>query len=398
MWDRSFRSQRVLRMIAGAAVGLAAVVGLAIAARTPVAARLGRAVRQRIEQARATGADPVIVAVPQSLGVAAGDLIHLERRDGESEVVGRVVRTVARSATTDELQLELLSPAVHQATHHWLLKGAPRAVGLEAVVRLLLSPDPPLDEARRARDAICPTIEAHLLPQMTSRLWPELTELFQNPSDEDVRLLQQAIAEIRGQLAPLETELVDRMSHRAWQIVGLRGMAAGLWRMTSGGVENTAKDLRDWWSRRIGAEVPDDREVPDFLSTEIQAELRQGLQEEWTVFWNEHRDAVTARMTQVLAQHSQSLTQAARERWGPHLLERVVQPAWSEGEAEVIRAVERYAQDFTGRRLLTPRGAPRLLLAHALRSELGINTAPLLLLAPAPTDSATSFQYEPLVP
>ena len=115
------------------------------------------------------------------------------------------------------------------------------------------------------------------------------------------------------------------------------------------------------------------------------------------MFWNEHRDAVTAQMTQVLAQHSQSLTQAAHKRRGPHLLERVVQPAWMEGEAEVIRAVEPYAQDFTGRRLLTLPGAPRLLLAYALRSELGISTAPLLLLAPA-TESATGFQYEPLVP
>ena len=106
-------------MIAGAAVGLAAVVGLAIAARTPVAAPLGRAVRQRTT-GRATGADPVIVAVPQSLGAAAGDLVHLQRSDGETEVVGRVVRTVARSATTDELQLELLSPAVDQVPHPWL--------------------------------------------------------------------------------------------------------------------------------------------------------------------------------------------------------------------------------------------------------------------------------------
>ncbi len=45
MWDRSFRRQRVLHMVAGAAVVLAAAVGLVLAARTAVAERLGQALR-----------------------------------------------------------------------------------------------------------------------------------------------------------------------------------------------------------------------------------------------------------------------------------------------------------------------------------------------------------------
>ncbi len=340
----------------------------------------------------------MVLEVPRSLGAAAGDLIHLQRDDGETEVVGRVVGTAAQSATTTQLQLELMSPAIHQSDHGWMLEGAPRAVGLEAVVRLLLSPDALLDEARLAREAICPTIEQHLLPTLMSRLWPELSDLLQNPNDEDVRLLQQAIAETRGQLAPLEAELVERLSRQAWEIVGLRGMAAGFWRTDV----RRRREYRQGFSRLVGASHrlgrdrrPRGSRFPLGRNPGGTAAGTAGRVDR--VLERTSRRSHNADDPGVVASQS-GLAQAARLRWGPRLYERVIQPAWVEGEAEVIQAVERYTQDFTSRRLLTPRGAPRLLLAHACRSELGVSAAPLLVLAPLPTEPAGEFRYQPLVP
>ena len=237
-----------------------------------------------------------------------------------------------------------------------------------------------------------------MLPELEARLWPELSELLDQLSPDDRRLLEGTVAEVRRELGPLEEELVQRMARTSWNVIGVRGVTAGLWRLTTGGMENTAKDVRDWWRTRVGSSVELDREDPEFLSEETQKSLRQELQQEWTRFWNEHRSEVTEHAVRILSERSAALSQAARERWGPHLYQRVVQPAWLEGEPEVIRAIENYAHDVSRRRLLTPEGAPRLLLSYALRSELGISSAPLLVLTPAESGPADRFRYQPLVP
>lgn len=398
MWDDAFRWSRGFRLAAGALVLTTSLAGLFLMARTPGTARLARAVAQRIREYWSKKPPLVTVNAPRALGVHAGHLVYLDRPDGESEVVGRVAHVMDVSPTVQRLEVRFTAQVTAELEQGGILKGTSRAIGLEAVIRLLLVPDGPVDEAERAQQAICPVIERELLPEMTARLWPELGELLQTLSAEDRLLLQGAVGEVRAELAPLEHELVERMARVAWDVVGLRGVASGLWRLTSGGVENSAKDVRDWWRRRIGSSVPEDREDPEFLSKEMQSILREELQREWTRFWNEHREEVTVRSIRVLSQRSKDLSRAARERWGPKLYEQVVLPAWREGEDEVIRAVESYAHDFASRRLLTPRGAPRLLLAYALRSELGISNSPLLVLTLCSEGNRRQLRYEPLIP
>ncbi len=398
MWDDSFRWNRLVRRVMGAIVLAALGAGLIFVGRTTVARQLTHAVRERIGQLGMTEEPRVTVDAPSSLGVRVGHLVYLDRPDGESEVIGRVVGTVPVSGATRRLELRLTTEGAAQFPHGGLLQGTSQAVGMEAVIRLLLSPDQPGDEAERARTSICPAIERHVLPGMEERLWPEMNELLDNLSPEDRQLLEGTVAEVRRELAPLEEELVQRMARTSWNVIGVRGVTAGLWRLTTGGMENTAKDVRDWWRTRLGSAVERNREDPEFLSAETQRSLRQELQQEWTRFWSEHRSEVTAHAVRILSERSVALSQAARERWGPHLYERVIQPAWAKGEPEVIRAIENYAQDFSRRRLLTPQGAPRLLLAYALRSELGISSAPLLVLTPVESGPANRFHYQPLIP
>lgn len=397
MWDDAFRWSRGFRLAVGAAVLTLALFGLLLVARAPVTSRLSHAVLQQVREYW-TGKPPLVtVDVPRDLGVRKGHLVYLDRADGESEVVGRVARVTDVSSTVQRLELLLTAQVARERKHGGILKGTPRAIGLEAVMRLLLVPDGPIDEAQRAQTEICPAIKQHVLPEMNARLWPELSALLQKLNREDRLLLQGTVGEVRAELESLEQELVGRLARTAWDVVGLRGVASGLWRLTSGGVENSAKDVRDWWRRRIGSSVPNDREDPEFLSQEMQAVLREELQQEWTRFWNEYREEVTARSIRVLSQRSEDLSRAAQERWGPQLYEQVVLPAWRAGEDEVIRAVEHYAQGFASRRLLTPSGAPRLLLAYALRSELGISNSPLLVLAPGSVGNGEQLQYQPLV-
>jgi hypothetical protein len=105
-------------------------------------------------------------------------------------------------------------------------------------------------------------------------------------------------------------------------------------------------------------------------------------------------------MVAVAAEQRPQFEEAFRERWAGMLYERAVLPAWTAGQPQVLAAVQDYANDFAARRLLTPAGGPRLLLAHALRSSLEVSDSPLLVFSPAAAISGDgpSVTYQPLIP
>jgi hypothetical protein len=398
MWDRSYRWELWARAVAGGlaiVVGLTAIVGFG---RTRAANRIAAAGREIGQEVRPDSESLVVAVVPESLRAEPGDLVFLDREDGEYQVVGRVAR--GRRVSEGQISLEMmLTPAARGLTRSGgVLKGAPATVGLEQAIRLLVTPDVPRDEALRARDAVWPPIQRSVVPRLTTNLVREVKRIAVNLDPGDRQVLSEILQALRAGLAPLEDELAGRLTERAWREIGLSGVAGGIWRETSEDVLNSGKDLRDWLWQRFGADAKDDRIEWEFLSAQRKEALRAAIEEEALIFWSDHREEILQILEEVLKERSGLMAESFRERLAPALYQRAIEPAWLAGEADVIRAVEIYAEDFARRRLLTDRGGPRLLLAHALRSSLKISDAPLLLLRPDDSQGSGKIVYQRLIP
>ncbi|GIK52895.1 MAG: hypothetical protein BroJett014_18680 [Planctomycetota bacterium] len=394
MWDRSYRFLRLTRLAAGGLTLGAGVLALAGFARSEAAARSSTALAEIAREADASHEGRLVVRLPRSLGVKAGNLVHREREDGAAEIIGRVI-AVREDGGACEATLMLTPRAASEMKQGATLKGAPATVSLESAVRLLLAPDIPRDEAARAKDALWPSLEKHVLPGITARMEKELVAAVEDLSPEDEQLLRDALDELHRDLAPLEEKLLNRMAERAWEVVGVGGVAEGIVRKAADGAGNTYKDVKDWVRGIFGSEEKSEKSNRDFLSEEKKIALRLALEEEATKFWDDNRKEIVEKLGKVLSARKQDFADAFNKRWAPRLYEKAVVPAWFEGERNVIEAAENYAVDFSNRRLLTSQGGPRLLLAHALRGALSISDAPLLVLA---RDSSPGVKFDYLIP
>lgn len=394
MWDRSYRFLRLTRLAAGGLTLGAGVLALAGFARSEAAARSSTALAEIAREADASHEGRLVVRLPRSLGVKAGNLVHREREDGAAEIIGRVI-AVREDGGACEATLMLTPRAASEMKQGATLKGAPATVSLESAVRLLLAPDIPRDEAARAKDALWPSLEKHVLPGITARMEKELVAAVEDLSPEDEQLLRDALDELHKDLAPMEEKLLNRMAERAWEVVGVGGVAEGIVRKAADGAGNTYKDVKDWVRGIFGSEEKSEKSNRDFLSEEKKIALRLALEEEATKFWDDNRKEIVEKLGKVLSARKQDFADAFNKRWAPRLYEKAVVPAWFEGERNVIEAAENYAVDFSNRRLLTSQGGPRLLLAHALRGALSISDAPLLVLA---RDTSPGVKFDYLIP
>ena len=177
----------------------------------------------------------------------------------------------------------------------------------------------------------------------------------------------------------------------------MQGLAAGLLRKTSAGVQRTGSSATQWWWRLFDkdskAETP---EVP-FFSEATTAQLRKVLEQETIAFWKEHRAQIVDAIKKVALERRGDFETAFRERWAGLLYERAILPAWQHGQDKVLASVQEYATNFATRRLLTRAGGPRLLFAYALRCSLEISDDPLLVFMPGEGNQAAGIVYEPLL-
>ncbi|MFM8286307.1 MAG: hypothetical protein ACKOGA_06220 [Planctomycetaceae bacterium] len=398
MWNRADRRQRQARVVAGAFALAAGVGWLPLAGGWPV-------VRQARQELAALATDRLFpeatglaVEVPAALGVLPGHLVHRATADGSPEIVGRVVAVTTVEGGLARLQLQLAPGSLVGRDQGWVLRGVAATQGLEQSVRMVVSPEVPLDEAKRARDRLWPVVEREIVPGLTDNVLREMRALVTGLEDEESKLLLGAIEELRDKLAPHEEELINRLSERAWQEVGVEGVASGLWRIALTGADNSRKDVRDWFLERLGYEPKNDRERAEFLEEKTRAALKLAMEEELAQFWDDHHEEITREAEGVLETRKAELVKMLSEHWGPRLFERAFAPAWLQGEDAVVEALDGYTRDFATRRLISDTGGPRLTLAHALRSVLAISDAPLLLLEPRPATAAGEIVYEPFLP
>jgi hypothetical protein len=202
---------------------------------------------------------------------------------------------------------------------------------------------------------------------------------------EDRKLLDKSVSELRTEMAALEEELVNRLANRAWEVIGVSGVAEGVLRKTGEGAENAVKDALDWAKGLFGGEGSSDQAKKDFLTPERAAALRLALEAEVESFLKEKDTEIKRKLNKVLNNRRAEFVEKFETKWGPKLYENALVPSWLEGEEGVLEAAESYANDFARRRLLTSEGGPRLLLAYALRSSLGITQDPLLVVQAADT-------------
>ncbi len=398
MWNRSYRWQRTARMWAGV-LGLAAGAGgLAAGLRQPSPANACRALGEYAGSWMTTRETPLTCLVPADLGVLPGDLIHRSRRDGLPQIVGKVVEVEPGEGNVALLRFVLSEEVRAELTAGGILRGASESIGLEQAVRLIVSPEAPLDEALQARDALWPTVEREMVPRLTANLLNEVKSLAWNLEEGDRELLVEALDELRAELAPLEDELIASLSERAWKEFGVEGVASGIWRVAVTGADNARKDMRDWFRQGLGYTAIPDRAPAEFLEDDDRARLSQAILEELQQFWERHQGTILEKIEGVLGRHQEEFVRTLRERWAPRLFEQAVVPAWREGEPAVVQAVETYARDFTNRRLVSSAGGPRLVFAHALRGTLGISEAPLLMIEPKSDGTALEIEYRPVTP
>jgi hypothetical protein len=398
MWDRSYRWQQHVRLAAGCAVVLSLILGTALLARTSAAARTRAGARDLMHELLSPAQQIIHVQVPAALLPRAGTLVYLERADGIAQVIGRVVDVESTGRDRDTLTIRLSANSATLSRQGGILKGAPALLSMRDAVRLLVSPNTTAEEALLARDTIWPSIRTNLVPEIMDGLIREISSDLANPGPEDAELLQRFAAGLRQAVEPLEEELVERLASRAWDVVGVQGLAGGALRVTTGNAAELAKSIAAWWSWFQGSETKEGAPVRPFLSAETSQALKVALEEEVLKFWAEHRGQIVEAFKKSIAAQRSDFDKAFTERWSGRLYDRVIEPAWQAHQSEVLASIETYVRDFSSRHLLTHEGGPRLLFAFILRSNLDISSAPLLILAPPSSGKSNQFVYQPLLP
>ena len=394
MWNHSYRWQRRTRVAAGVVTLAGIVAGLFWLRDAAAVGRAASGARELAAELASPRESLVEVTVPLSLGVRAGTLVYAERADGVARVIGRVASVETSSSGTSLIRLRLLGDAAHAGG---VLKGATAALDLRTAMRLLITPDLPDDEARLARDAIWPSVRAHVVPGMIDALAHEVSREAATLDARDQALFVASVEALRSSLKPLEAELVARFTERAKDAIGIKGVVSGMWRTTSDGVENSGAAVADFWRWTIGRDARGERIDRSFFSEETSQALAAALEDETRLFWRDHRVEVIGALTKVAADRRDDFATAFNERWATRLYERAVLPAWLAGQDQVIESVQAYANDFAIRRLLASDGGPRLLFAYALRCALGISDAPLLIFAPEPDAAPGRIVYQSLI-
>lgn len=395
MWDRSYRWQRLARITAGCATVLALLVGLSIVGSTEEAARAADGLAEISREASPDEQAQVVCDVPSNLRVREGVLVFREGRDGKAEIVGRVIGVTNVDASTDKIRVLLTPSQAGAMANGGKLRGANPTLSVEDAFRLIISPDIPREELVVARDAIWPAIEKSVLPDLKERVTKELTTSFEDLDEEDATLLNETVNDLRTEMEALEEELLNRLANRAWEVIGVSGVAEGIMRKTGEGAENTYKDVKDWVKSWWGDEEKSEKTNKDFLTEERATALRIALEEEVEKFINEKRSEIEKAFNTVLNKRRADFIAKFEGKWGPKLYENALKPSWLENEHHVLEAAESYAADFAKRRLLTSEGGPRLLLAYALRTSLDITDEPLLVIKPEDTGKV---EYEWIMP
>ena len=395
MWDRSYRWQRLARVCAGAAALVALLVSVISVSQTEAADRAAAGVAEISREASPDNDAQVICELPAELAVTRGVLVYREGADGKAEIVGRVIRVENIDTSIDKVTVLLTPTQAGAMAKGGKLRGAAPTISLENAFRLIISPDIPREEAVIARDTLWPAIEEHVLPGLKERLTTELTHSFEDMDDDDTQLLNTTVEDLRKELGPLEEELLNRLANRAWEVIGVSGVAEGIMRKTGEGAENTYKDVKDWVKGWFGEMDESEKANKDFLTEERAAALRIALEQEVEGFIKEKNTDIQKAFNTVLNARRADFIDKFETKWGPKLYENALVPSWLDGEDGVLEAAENYAADFAKRRLLTSEGGPRLLLAYALRSSLDITDDPLLVIAP---DNSGKVEYEWIMP
>jgi hypothetical protein len=398
MWNRSYRWQRRIRLSAAAVALIVLFAGRVTLRGTAPARRVESGASDMLDEFRSTSIQNVEVTVPANLQARIGNLVYRDRADGVPQVIGRVIAAEPAAARQVKLCIRL-SAQQGDANVRGVLKGAPASLNLRDAITLLISPNTPEQEMLVARDVIWPSIRARLLPQLMDGLAREISAEMAALDQQDQALLARSIEQLRARLQPLEEELVDRLARRAWDTVGVTGLASGIWNATTDKVQSPAATANDWWLRMLGQSTNKAQSSNrPFFSDEMSMELQTALEDEAIAFWKQNQEKILATLKSVVVEMRPEFEAAFKERWARRLYERAVRPAWIDSQDVVLEAVQEYVNDFAARKLLTKEGGPRLLFAFALRSTLDISTEPLLVFAPTADAKAQGITYEPLLP
>ncbi|MCF6228088.1 MAG: hypothetical protein L3J82_05385 [Planctomycetes bacterium] len=378
MWDRSYQWQRRARVLAGGLAIGALLTGAVMVNNTDAAERAKNGLSE-IERELSPDSDSLIVAdFPADKIPDKGTLVFREGPTGESIVVGRVTEV-----SKGGLCKILLTPAAAGlAANGAVIKVAQPAHSIEEAIRLLVAPGIPRDEAKRARDELWPAIEEHVIPALKDNLTRELTSSFDDMDSNDIEILDGTVADLRKEMEDLEQELINRIANRAWEVIGVSGVAEGVLRKAGDSAGNTYGDAKDWVKSWWGDDSKTSKSSSDFLSKEKATALRIALEEEVTSFLEENDAEIKKIFNKVLNERRSDFINQFEIKWGPKLYNNAIVPAWEKGEPGVLVAVDEYLNDFAQRRLLTKDGGPRLQLAYALRTALDITDHKLLVLEP----------------
>ncbi|MEE9312118.1 MAG: hypothetical protein V3V10_06850, partial [Planctomycetota bacterium] len=356
MWDRSYQWQRRARVLAGG-LAIGALLTGAVMVNDTTAAERAKDGLSEIERELSPDSDSLIVAdFPADKIPDKGTLVFREGPTGEAIVTGRVTEVSAGG----RCKILLTPAAAGLAANGAVIKVAQPAHNIEEAIRLLVTPDIPRDEAKRARDELWPAIEEHVIPALKNNLTRELTSSFDNMDSNDIEILDGTVADLRKEMEDLEQELINRIANRAWEVIGVSGVAEGVLRKAGDSAGNTYEEAKDWVKSWWGDESKSSKSTSDFLSKEKATALRIALEEEVTKFLEENDTEIKKKFNKVLNERRSDFINQFETKWGPKLYENAIVPAWEQGEPGVLVAVDKYLSDFAQRRLLTKDGGPRL--------------------------------------
>jgi hypothetical protein len=356
----------------------AMLTGVVVVNGTPAAERARDGLGEISRELSPDADSLLVVEFPADKVPESGTLVFREGPSGEAIIVGRVTEVM----DSGHCKILLTPTASGIASKGAAIKVAQPARSIEEAVRLLVTPDIPRDEAKRARDELWPAIEEHVIPSLKENLTRELTSSFEDIDPDDAKLLDSTVSDLREEMEDLEQELINRLANRAWEVIGVSGVAEGVLRKAGDGAGNAYKDAKDWVKGWWGDEEKSSKANSDFLSEEKATALRLALEAEVTDFLAENDTEIKKHFNTVINARRSEFIDQFENKWGPKLYEKAIVPAWEQGEPGVLDAVDEYLNDFAQRRLLTKDGGPRLQLAYALRTALKITDDKLLVLEP----------------
>ncbi len=319
-------------------------------------------------------------------------LIYLENPNGQGSVFGYIEKIPAaessQNSTSNFQYIAVLPPQESLpfvSQKDFVLSYTPPPSNLKEALHLILAPDSLESEFQTFQHKVGSFLqEQGVLDQLEKDLSKKLKGLSSKAIQKKEPELNTLVQALYQELNPEIQNLTERMVSRAWGEIGLVGIAEETARQTGKTVEKVYQDANSKVKSLLGYKTKKRKKKKQgFLSDERKEALETAIEDEFNLFWTEHKADILTKTQQTLLEHETLLDNLIQEEFLPYFSQDFFQELLQEHEANLFESISLYSNDFSKRKVLTHNGSLRLNVLYCIRSIAGFSYKPLLVLKPA---------------